>query len=397
MKMKVLFIAPGDALHTSRWIERVQSEGIECIFLDITSEESMIPINVERVYRLINRKTRSSSTVALKNLGFFIEIIKGTVLTVKYYAKIKKIIKLEQPDLVHLHWLFHPAALAATLLRRIPMIATPWGSDLLIPEYNKLGGRFRRIKHNYVISRVTKKAAAFCCDASHMRDQLVFFGANPKSVRIIYFGTDIELFSPYKKSNIFWEQFGLSSQGIKVLSNRVLADMYDIETFIRAAKIVADKLDDITFVIAGSGPQSNKLMTYASHHGPLDGKLAFIGRLSDQDFTKATASCDIYVSTSPTDGGIAASVAEAMSSAVPVIVTDFGDNARWLRNQSAGYIFQIGDSVELATKIFSLVDDVNLRTSMGQKGREIISTENNSKIEIAKVILLYQLVLEDYS
>ena len=173
--------------------------------------------------------------------------------------------------------------------------------------------------------------------------------------------------------------------------------MYDIETFIRAAKIVADKIEDITFVIAGSGPQANKLMTYASHHGPLDGKLAFIGRLSDQDFAKATASCDIYVSTSPTDGGIAASVAEAMSSAVPVIVTDFGDNALWLRNQTAGYIFQIGDSVELARKIFSLVDDVNLRTSMGQKGREIISTENNSKIEIAKVILLYQLVLKDYS
>jgi glycosyltransferase involved in cell wall biosynthesis len=115
--------------------------------------------------------------------------------------------------------------------------------------------------------------------------------------------------------------------------------------------------------------------------------------LNDEDFSRATTSCDIYVSTSPTDGGIAASVAEAMAASVPVLITNFGDNAYWLKDQTAGFIFEIGNENELAELILKLATDKEKRKEMGQKGREVILQENNSKIELEKILELYNFVV----
>lgn len=387
-QMKILFIAPGDSLHTSRWIERVQDQGFECIFYDITSEASMHPISVSNIYRLSDFFCEEKSFKKYKEVFRLASWDNPFFLTLKHFISLRRIIKSESPDLIHIHWIFHAAALGATFLRKIPIISTPWGSDLLTPEYKISNKIFERIKHKIVVKMVIKKSTLFCCDAPHMKDLLVKFGANPNSIEIIYFGTDVTVFNPKNKLEEFWTRYGISDKTLKVLSNRVLAKMYDIETFIRASKIVSEQNPEIDFVIAGGGPQSETLKEFAVEHGPKKG-IIFTGRLNDEDFAMATNSSDIYVSTSPTDGGIAASVAEAMSSAVPVVITNFGDNSFWLKNESAGFIFEIGDYHHLAHLILKLAEDKEIRNSMGQVGRSIILTDNNSKIEVKKISNLY--------
>lgn len=389
--MKILFIAPGDSLHTSRWVERVKDQGVDCIYYDITDESEMHPIEVTKVFRLENQQTNSQLNFLLERTGAVGKLIASLFLTIKHFQKIREAIALEEPDLIHLHWLFHAASLATSFIRGVPIISTPWGSDLLTPEYKVKSSKFDRLKHRFVIKRVVKNSVAFCCDAPHMKDSLIAYGAEGNSVQIIYFGTDIGIFSPDKRDPKFWEQYGLKKESIKVLSNRVLADMYDIETLIRSSKIVNKTKGDIVFVIAGGGPQAGSLKEYAKTEGTEKG-LTFTGRLSNEDFAKATSSCDIYVSTSPTDGGIAASVAEAMSAGVPVVITDFGDNSSWLKNQTAGFIFQTGNEYQLSEIILKLASDKKMREYMGEAGRGIILKENNSVIEIRKIINLYDSV-----
>lgn len=390
--MKVLFIAPGDSLHTSRWIERVKAQGIDCIFYDMTSEALMHPISASRIYRVKNNRTYSIVDKLILISGPLGELVRSFILTFKHYKSIKGIIKSEKPDLIHLHWLFHATALATSFIRDTPIISTPWGSDLLTPEYRKVGNVFDKLKHKFVIKRVVKNSKAFCCDAKHMKESLISNGAEAKSIQIIYFGTDVDLFSPSRRDPFFWKQFGLEADSIKVLSNRVLANMYDIETFIKASVIVGNNFSGADFVIAGGGPQADSLKKFAESEGTFNG-ITFTGRLNDEDFSKATASCDIYVSTSPTDGGIAASVAEAMAASVPVLITNFGDNGYWLKDQTAGFIFEIGNENELAELILKLATDKEKRKEMGQKGREVILQENNSKIEIEKILELYNFVV----
>lgn len=391
--MKILFIAPGDSLHTSRWIERVKARGVDCIYYDMTSEALMHPIIVSKIYRLKNNRVISILDNFLRKFGPLGELARSLILTFRHYKSIRDIINSEKPDLVHLHWLYHATSLACSLIKDTPIISTPWGSDLLTPEYKVAGKTFDKLKHRFVISRVVKNSSAFCCDAQHMKDSLISYGADLKSIQIIYFGTDVDLFSPSRRDPFFWKQFGLEIESIKVLSNRVLADMYDIETFIKASAVVHKISNGIDFIIAGGGPQATSLKEFAKSEGTIKG-ITFTGRLNDEDFSRATTSCDIYVSTSPTDGGIAASVAEAMSASVPVVITNFGDNAYWLKDQTAGFIFQIRNEGELAELILRLGADKKMRKEMGQKGREIILKENNSRIEIEKILELYNVVVQ---
>jgi glycosyltransferase involved in cell wall biosynthesis len=389
--MKILFIAPGDSLHTTRWIERVKARGIDCIYYDMTGENMMHPMGLSSIFRLEADSLASNTEALLRKFGPIGKILGSILLTFAHYREIRSIVAREKPDLIHLHWLFHASALATSFIKGVPIISTPWGSDLLTPEYKVTPKQLDKFKHKYVVGRVIKHSEAFCCDAQHMKELLISFGAKSSAIQIIYFGTDVNLFSPAKKNPAFWEKFGLKREPVKIISNRVLADMYDIETFIRASVIVHDSISNVDFLIAGGGPKSDALKEYANIYGTKKG-ITFTGRLNDEEFAIATSSCDIYVSTSPTDGGIAASVAEAMSASVPVVITDFGDNAYWLKNQTAGFIFQIGDEKGLADQLIKLVENESMRIQMGEKGRDVILKENNSIIEVDKIIKLYSLV-----
>jgi hypothetical protein len=82
----------------------------------------------------------------------------------------------------------------------------------------------------------------FCCDAKHMANELVNLGAASADIKIIYFGTDIEAFSPYSKPEYFFEKFGIPRDHMVVLSNRGLAPIYDVETLIKSASDFQQKI-----------------------------------------------------------------------------------------------------------------------------------------------------------
>ena len=57
---------------------------------------------------------------------------------------------------------------------------------------------------------------------------------------------------------------------------------------------------------------------------------------------------DIYISTSLSDGGLSASIAEAMSFERLIIISDNSDNKNWVKNKINGYLFKTSDFKELA-------------------------------------------------
>ena len=116
----------------------------------------------------------------------------------------------------------------------------------------------------------------------------------------------------------------------------------------------------------------------------------FVGRLSDADMVRFTASASIYVSTSLSDGGLAASTAEAMACAVPVVITDFGENAHWLDNSKAGCTFEMKNAAQLADKLITLLENETSQMKMGSHGRKIILERNDYYKEMSRVEMVYE-------
>jgi glycosyltransferase involved in cell wall biosynthesis len=103
---------------------------------------------------------------------------------------------------------------------------------------------------------------------------------------------------------------------------------------------------------------------------------------------------DVYVSTSLSDAGIAASTAEAMACGLPVIVTDVADNRDWVEDGDNGFVIPVKSPKLLAEKIIYLLKNENIRKKFGKSGRKIIEERNNYYKEMEKMENIYEKLME---
>ena len=99
---------------------------------------------------------------------------------------------------------------------------------------------------------------------------------------------------------------------------------------------------------------------------------------------------DVYVSTSLSDAGLAASTAEAMACELPVIVTDSGENNLWINDGKNGFLVPVKNPEAIARRLIDLLQNIDLRREFGSKGRDIICKKNDYCVEMKKVEFFYQ-------
>ncbi len=96
--------------------------------------------------------------------------------------------------------------------------------------------------------------------------------------------------------------------------------------------------------IAGMGTQEAKLKQHAASL-PIYGKVIFMGNLSNEDVIEAVSSKKIHLMASSQEG-FPMAIAEALSASVPVIATDTGDIARFLKSDYNGFLLPVAFSDE---------------------------------------------------
>ena len=379
--MKILFVAPSNSVHTKRWIRNAVNSGFEVYFYDQIVGASSL--GIDRVTEVPRQEPSF-----FKNLPRVTAEIFNLISNFYYLSKIRRDIKF---DLVHIHWLFSSSGYSAAFVFPKILVATPWGSDVQYVAEPSLSGSLKNFLNKLYVRKILIKSKSVCCDSNLLKISLSNFGIDTKKVEVIYFGTDVDRFKPENRSEILRAQLGFSSENLVIISNRGHEPVYDIPTLIFAAPLVLSQSPNARFVIAGSGGLTSSYKTQIESLG-LSEFFTFPGRLNDEDFINITASCDIYVSTSKSDGGLAASTAEAMASGLPVVISNFGENASWLDDNSAGLLFPIGDSSRLAKCLLDLISNDLVRIQMGLSGRKIIVERNNATIEWEKVVKMYSKV-----
>jgi glycosyltransferase involved in cell wall biosynthesis len=264
------------------------------------------------------------------------------------------------------------------------IVTTPWGSDVI-------EGKKSFIK-KLIISRILHKSNLITCDAYHMREEVKEFGVSSKNINIINFGIDTERFS-YK--DIIDNE--LSSLGIteklKVISLRDFEPVYDIENLIISIPLVLSEIPDVQFILLGRGTLKNNIKSLVKDMN-LDNSVLFLDYIDNVKMPYIMSSADVLVSTSLSDAGIAGSTAEAMSCELPIVVTDSGENSRWVDHGKNGFLVTVSDPRELAQHIILLLKNKDLRHRMGEKARETILAHNDYATEMGKMHLLYKGLLK---
>ena len=140
--------------------------------------------------------------------------------------------------------------------------------------------------------------------------------------------------------------------------------------------------------IHAGGPERERLEQMVA-----DAKLAdvvtFHGRYSHDTLPGILAGADVYVSTSTSDAGIAASTAESMAAGLPAIISDSGENTAWIVDGVNGRLFPTGDDAALAQALTDATQSPAKRLEWAKAGQRTILERNDYQTEMRKMEALY--------
>lgn len=359
--MKICFLANAKSIHSKKWIEYFANKNHEIHWISLTPN----PFG------------------EIKGVNFYL----GKNFSAKFLniplniAGVKKILKRINPDILHAHSAGVGGGLGA-FSGFHPFIVTAYGSEVLIFSKSWL------VKT--LVSFVLKKADLITCDAEHTKKAMTDLGAEPSKIKIINFGVDTKKFIPGEKDNELQEKLGISNSPV-VISLRNIDPVYDIESLIKAIPLVLKKFATAKFIITGAGSRKEYLkdLKKLSEDLGISKAIRFVGWIEENDVAKYLRTSDIYVSTSLSDAGIASSTAEAMACSLPVVITDFGENKKWVKDGESGFLIPLKNPAILAEKIIYLIKNKELGIKIGRRARRVIEERNDYYKEMEKVEKIY--------
>jgi glycosyltransferase involved in cell wall biosynthesis len=263
-------------------------------------------------------------------------------------VRIGRFAKRVRADIIHAHLARdYPLAAVASRLSGVPFVLT---RHVLFPMRS-------------IHKRLLKHVAGVIAPSEAIFDALRKDGIFPlEKLRLIRHGVARGRYSGSPvRSN---ENFTVGTIGH-------LAPIKGHDIFIRAAKMVLEKRDDIRFVIVGEdktadGKNRRELERLISGLG-LQERVNLAG-WTDKVPT-ALAGMDIFVSAARSEPfGLV--MVEAMMAGLPVIASGSEGALEIIEDGKSGLLVPVGDHVELAATILALVGDDKQRNGLASAGRE---------------------------
>jgi glycogen synthase len=271
----------------------------------------------------------------------------------RYASLAAEIARGESFDVVHAHdWMTFPAGLAVSGIKGVPLIVHVHST-----EFDRSGMHVdQRI---YDVERRGMHGAIKVIAVSHLtRNQIVHqYGIDPAKVEVVYNAIDANGVSfDEEKLNI------RKDEKIVLFLGRITMQKGP-EYFLAAAKKVIEVMDNVKFVMAGSGDMIRSTIQMAAAMG-IGHKVLFTGFLRGGDVEKVFKMADLYVMPSVSEPfGIAP--LEAMSHDVPVIISKQSGVSEVLTHALK---VDFWDTTEMANKIVAVLKHPPLAMTLRQHG-----------------------------
>ena len=255
-------------------------------------------------------------------------------------------------DVVHAHdWLTYPAGLAVSRLTGKPLVVHVHST-----EFDRSGEHVNQQLYN--IERRGMHGAMKVVAVSQLTKNtcVARYGVADSKVEVVYNGVE---FDPVER-------------GVPVIENKDKIVLYfgritmqkGPEYFVQAAKRVLDVMEDVKFVVAGSGDLASNMIEMAAEMG-IGHKVLFTGFLRGNDIKRVFGLADLYVMPSVSEPfGIAP--LEAMSHDVPALISKSSGVSEVLTHALK---VDFWDVEEMANKIVAVLRRPPLRKALRDNGR----------------------------
>jgi glycosyltransferase involved in cell wall biosynthesis len=207
-------------------------------------------------------------------------------------------------------------------------------------------------------------------------------------------GIDLEEFNPAKSGRKIREELGIPMNAFVVSIMSRLAPEKGQRAFLRAARSLHREFPEMHFVVIGDAVPEEKpfemdLRREAEH---LNGSASFTGFRKDMPECFAASDAVVLASEAEPCGRV---LFEALASGRPLVATNTGGTPEIVNDQESGFLFPPGDDEKLADCLRRLYQDVELRRSMGAKGRSRAESEFSIQGHVRRIEVLYEQVLQE--
>jgi len=228
----------------------------------------------------------------------------------RYAAVVAELARSEQFDIVHAHdWMTYPAGIVVAAMSKKPLIVHVHST-----EFDRSGENVNQMI--YDIERKGMHAADKIITVSHFTRNIIIsrYGVSGEKVEVVHNGME-------RNDNGDWT---LADSGID-RDERIVLFLGRItmqkgpEYFLYAAKKVLEVMDNVKFVMAGSGDLMYRAVEIAAELG-IGHKVLFTGFLHGEDVQRIYKMADLFVMPSVSEPfGLVP--LEALDNDVPVIIS----------------------------------------------------------------------------
>lgn len=206
--------------------------------------------------------------------------------------------------------------------------------------------------------------------SEYYRDKALRFGA--QAVELIYLGVDTKRFHPQDR-DASRRRLDLPDDVFLISCSARLKKRKGLVELIQAAVPLAEKLDQVRFVLAGTTSSASvryaqvlrRLITDLG----LEGRFELYTHLSHDDMPTLLTASDLVVQPSYAEG-LGLAVLEAMACGVPVVVSDTSGLREIVEHERTGLRVPPRDTEALAREMLRMAVDDGERMRLGQAGLE---------------------------
>jgi len=188
-------------------------------------------------------------------------------------------------------------------------------------------------------------------------------------------------------------QLGIDGEAPLVGTACVLRPEKDLETFLRACRLVRESVAGARFVIIGDGPRRKELEGLTEKLALRDAVL-FLG--ARDDVQQLLPMMDVFVLTSRTES-FPNAILEAMAARLPVVATNVGGIPEVVQDGETGFLVAPGEAAEIAKRTIELLRDEDARRAMGNRALERVREQYSVERISGKLQELYRALLDSRS
>lgn len=365
--MKVLYIADSTSVHTKRWIGYFRDSGYDVSIITLGRKRETIP--------------------GIKHLTNFNSFYYGSTDFLPVLIKTRRIVRKENPDIVHGHFV-HQYGWLAAMAAHHPLVVTAWGTDILnLPDSSRLKiGK-------YLTRYALRKADLLTATSEHLKSQMIRLGAVAHKVHVVFWGVDIDRFRPDVDTTELRAKLGIEPDQAVILSNRNQSELYNNDVVIKAMSRVLKAFPNAVLILQNSGGNLEPELKSLARKLAIEHSVRFLPQFPHAELASLYALADIYVSIPSWDAG-PVSLKEAMACGAVPIISDLPGPGEWVTDDVNGKVVPVCDAEKLADAISGLLRCREKRARFALENTRLIKEKAAHVDQMKKMESLYRTLVD---